>query len=172
MHCFVVDSSVSTVRILSCWVLAIGSVASFGCDSGRLKTYPVRGTVTFPDGEPLPGGRVILLSTDQGGIQARAKITDAGTFVLGTYEKDDGAVAGRHLVGVLPPRDGYDGPPTVPIEKKLTRPSTSGIEVMIEKDDTNVLEVQVEHPKGKKPRSSPGRERFDLGFNFHRFTQR
>ena len=40
----------------------------------------------------------------------------------------------------------------VSIAEKLARPSTNDVKVMIEKNDTNVLETQVEHPKGKKPR--------------------
>ncbi len=65
---------------------------------------------------------------------------------------------------------GYDGSPLVPSEEKLTRPSTSRIGVNI-KEEANVLEVQVQHPKGKKPRPLPDGNRFDLGFNFGCFSR-
>jgi hypothetical protein len=65
---------------------------------------------------------------------------------------------------------GYDGSPLVPIEETLTRPSTSRIGVII-KEEANVLEVQVQHPKGKKPRPLPDGERFDLEFNFGCFNR-
>jgi hypothetical protein len=60
----------------------------------------VQGTVHFPDGTPVRTGVIEFESTEHD-ITATGKIRQDGTFVLGTYETDDGAVPGDHQVIVL-----------------------------------------------------------------------
>ena len=71
-----------------------------GCNDGRLTTFPVSGKVVFEDGGyPMFGDIEFYEPTKQ--INARGKIARDGTFSLGTYEKDDGAVEGNHKVVII-----------------------------------------------------------------------
>ena len=84
-------------------------IAAPGCSrTDRLKTVPVSGIVTL-DGQPLKMGSVIF--TPANGRAATGQIQADGTYVLGTYEEDDGAILGTHQVSVtareeLPPDPG------------------------------------------------------------------
>jgi hypothetical protein len=78
--------------------------ALLGCGGGP-RTHPVHGTVQFPDGKPLPGGRVEFEAVDPavGKINASGNIDANGRFSLTTFKKDDGAVGGEHRALVIPP---------------------------------------------------------------------
>lgn len=73
---------------------------SCGCGSDHVATYPVNGKVMFTDGVPVKSGTVELQSLEQG-TTATGTIKDDGTFILGTYSSDDGAVAGKHRAIVV-----------------------------------------------------------------------
>ena len=70
-----------------------------GC-SGKIRTYPVTGKVTFEDGSPVKFGQIEFQSS-QHPITARGTIQRDGTFSLGTYTENDGAVAGEHSVVII-----------------------------------------------------------------------
>ena len=80
--------------------LILLSILLGGCGNDQLPTYPTHGKVVFPDGRPVRTGVVELESMDHD-ITATGKINTDGTFVLGTYDSDDGAVSGFHRVIVL-----------------------------------------------------------------------
>lgn len=69
-----------------------------GCGGGTgVKTYPVKGTVTFK-GQPLADAAVTFYPSQ--GHHA-AGLTDAqGTFFLSTFNPKDGAAAGAYNVGI------------------------------------------------------------------------
>lgn len=71
-----------------------------GCGESRVPTYPVSGTVVFDDGSPVRTGTIEFSSQDHQ-LTATGTIRDDGSFVVGTYESDDGACAGRHRVIVM-----------------------------------------------------------------------
>jgi hypothetical protein len=74
-----------------------------GCSpSGQVKTYPVKGLITF-EGKPMAGGGSISLipTTDQPGKTAAGIIKPDGTYVLGTYKEDDGSMAGEFRVVIF-----------------------------------------------------------------------
>jgi hypothetical protein len=90
----------------------------FGCDSGQLKTYPVKGKVVFADGSPVKVGTVETKSVDYG-VQATGNIDLDGSFTLTTYRANDGAVSGQHRCVVIQ---------FVPVEEIPNyRPSTMGV---------------------------------------------
>lgn len=68
-----------------------------GCGESRPQTFPARGKVVFADGKPVKLGTVELLS-DVHKVNATGTIQKDGSFVLGTYTPDDGAVEGAHRV--------------------------------------------------------------------------
>ena len=120
-----------------------------GCD-GRLKTFPAGGTVHMEDGKPLSGGRVVFRSTEHG-LAAKAVIGEDGSFVLGTHEKGDGAVAGAHTVGVTSPIDNPDAGYAVPIMPKYMRGSTSGLEFTVTEEGPNDFDITIEYAAARRP---------------------
>ena len=73
-----------------------------GCDRSSTQgaaTLPVKGTVTL-NGKPLTKGHVIF-EPDGAGKEATGDIQPDGSFVLTTYQKDDGAVIGNHRVSIM-----------------------------------------------------------------------
>ena len=123
-----------------------------GCvDGDRLPTYPVAGSVVFPDGAPLTGGWIIFESSEAG-LAARGVIQPDGTFRLGTYESFDGAVAGKQLVAVIPASPGGYDPDkgTVPpsVHPRFMHMDTSDLEIEIEPDGENHFQIDVEQEGG------------------------
>ena len=94
------------------FTLAILLLVVCGGGVDRLPTATVSATITL-DGEPLKKGRVTFVPQDGSGRPATGITQSDGSFVLGTYDDDDGAILGWHRVAVvcqeprgLPPNDG------------------------------------------------------------------
>ena len=71
-----------------------------GCgSSGNVKTYPVKGKVTYA-GKPMVGGGSIALMpmSNQEGKTAGGEIKEDGTYELMTYVPGDGSMAGEFRV--------------------------------------------------------------------------
>lgn len=124
--------------------LVLTSVCA-GCGPKRPTTAPVKGKVLL-DGRPLTTGNVGTFPT--AGRGAHGDIQPDGTFELHTYSKNDGALLGKHKVGVV----AYDtsGPkgPESPYGKLLvpqvyTNPETSGFTIDVQPGgiDDVVLEM-------------------------------
>ena len=138
-------------RLLLLGVFLSASVV--GCsNSGDVPTYQVTGKVTFPDGTPLHGGRIIFNSVDHG-VAARGTIDEDGTFRLGTYGAADGAVAGPHRASIHAARpDGYN--PDDPVQRqapaiidpRFKRPDTSGLKFEVTPDGENHFDIEVQAP--------------------------
>src|SRR5262245_52426221 len=71
-----------------------------GCGSGR---YPVTGSVTYEDGNPVEAGTVIGEATVEGkSVSVQGKIEKDGTFSWGAAKPGDGALPGNYRVIVMP----------------------------------------------------------------------
>jgi len=121
-----------------------------GC-SGQSNTYLVHGMVVYPDGKPLTRGTVEFEATYEGKqITASAEIAPDGTFQLGTYVPNDGAVAGLHRVAVIADFDiatGWERPGMIPpltLHPRYRDFSTSGLEFDIKPQTNNIL-VEVDY---------------------------
>lgn len=116
-----------TVYAVQC--LLIGLLPSLGCSkAGRLETEAVSGTVSL-DGKPLTVGTVIF--TPEMGRAATGPIRADGSYTLGTYRPDDGAILGRHRVTVMarenpPASTGGGGPPMLAPAGKWLIPAFYG----------------------------------------------
>jgi hypothetical protein len=97
-------------------IIAIFTVQTLpGCDDGKLKVYPVHGTVNV-DGKPAAGAMVIFCPLDDSNQKLQRErpfgTTGAdGKFTLTTFVKDDGAPVGEYKVLVqwaAPPKPGGD----------------------------------------------------------------
>jgi hypothetical protein len=127
-------------------VLLLGAT---GCSSNL---YPVRGTVTFEDGTPLPAGGIIFLQ--EGGekaIQAQGSIRPDGRYELGTNRPGDGAAPGKYRV-LINPGDMADWDPKVrsAFDRRYLDFSTSGLEFEV-KPAPNEFNIQLTRA-GKRSR--------------------
>ena len=135
----------AAVALLACVLLVVG------CGRGdRLETAEVAGTVTL-DGEPVTQGTV-LFTPEQGRV-AKGEIRPDGSFSLGTYEDDDGAIVGKHQVTVVSlDRSGLpdgrdemadDSGPKWLIPRRYGNPAASGLTFQVEPDMANVAELKL-----------------------------
>lgn len=131
-------------------VAAVCTLASTpGCDQGdRLRTYPVTGTIAYPDGKHFSGGNqsFIVFESIEHGNNATGVIEADGTFSVGTYEPNDGAVAGDHRVSISPPTPTGDPDQmrAVPlIHSKYRNLDTSGLQVTVEAIPSNDISITV-----------------------------
>ena len=109
--------------------------------------------MVFSDGRPVMLGTVELLSED-GALNAQGSIQPDGTFVLGTFASDDGAVAGIHkaIVMQMIVSDGLSkhtmdhGDPVDPFYGSY---SSSPLSASIQASESNEITLTVERAKRK-----------------------
>lgn len=128
--------------------LSVCLLLLIGCSSDSIPTYPTRGQVLFPDGRPVRTG-VIELKSLEHDLNARGQIAHDGSFTLGTYTADDGAVAGMHQAVVMQFLASDSGPEIQhkhgdPVDLRFADYNTSSLEFEIQPVSVNQLEVQVE----------------------------
>lgn len=136
------------LRILGLLLLWMGFAAGCG---GPPKTYLVHGTVVFPDGKPLARGTVEFEAMGQTRpITASGEIAKDGTFQLGTFAANDGAIAGEHRVAVISDYEigtGVERPgelPPLQLDPKFRSFKTSGLKFTIKPRMNNIL-VEVDY---------------------------
>ena len=78
---------------VSCLALFTLLFVSCSPPSDRLPTAPVSGVVTL-DGQPLEMGSVTFVPQDGSRRPATGRIQSDGSYRLGTYDDDDGALLG------------------------------------------------------------------------------
>ena len=137
--------------------VALLLVVASGCSNRNPTTHPVHGEVRFPDGRPLTKGSVEFELLDQEmPITATGEISKDGTFLLGTFELDDGAIAGRHRavviadheIGTGVERPGKLPPPT--LHARFRDFKTSGLEFTVEPRDNEII-IKVDYaPRGRR----------------------
>jgi hypothetical protein len=76
-----------------------------GCSHSAYELAQVHGTVTL-DGKPLSSAKVMFAPVEVGdnpnpGKPAFGLVQNDGSFVLTTYELNDGAVVGEHWVSII-----------------------------------------------------------------------
>lgn len=148
-------STASTFQSLRRMVFTIAMtlLCASGCGEKQPTTYPARGRVIFSDGKPVMQGTVELLSED-GTVNAQGTIQPDGTFILGTFTSDDGAVAGLHkaIVMQLIVSDGLTkhsmdhGDPVDPFYSSY---KSSPLTATIQPSDANDLTLTIERAKRK-----------------------
>ena len=90
--------------------------------------FPAKGKVSH-NGKPLTKGRLIF-EPEGAGRDASADIQPDGSYVMTTFQKDDGAARGSHRVYV-------DGLKKSELPAKFSTPGTSGTKVEIKADQTD-----------------------------------
>ncbi|SIO14988.1 hypothetical protein SAMN05444166_2712 [Singulisphaera sp. GP187] len=127
-------------------VLAGAWVAVSGCggrDKNELPAVAAAGKVTYK-GNPVSQGTMYFLPDT--GRPATGIIKD-GSFTLTTYNDGDGAVAGKHRVGVISTEDvptkGGDSVPKYLIPEKYSQPENSGLEVVIPPTGNTSIQIDI-----------------------------
>src|SRR5690349_8597434 len=125
----------------SCPVTAIALLLAGIVGCGSATTYPVTGKIVFKDGTPFSGGLVRFRPVDEKlQVSARGDIQSNGTFILGTYKEDDGAVPGKYQVAITPPprpkvREKPVGRPVM--DPRFENFETSGLEFEVARHKNN-----------------------------------
>ncbi|MDR1480673.1 MAG: carboxypeptidase-like regulatory domain-containing protein [Planctomycetaceae bacterium] len=114
-----------------------------GC--GQIK---VEGKVSFPDGAPLPVGKVVFEDSKS---TFTANIKKDGTFRMGMLKDGEGIPAGKYKVAIADALGLEQAAPgKQPVQKNLVAPkfrttATSGIEYDIQKSQKDIS-IVVERP--------------------------
>lgn len=127
------------------WVSAV-CLAAFtaGCGSGNPKTYPAHGTVMYKNATLQSG--MVYITPEGGGTGASGKIQTDGSFKLGTFDADDGALPGKYKVRVEVFPEGEDaglpgmefGKKKPPIPMKYMDPSKTPLTCEIKEGDNKI----------------------------------
>lgn len=120
-------------------------LGAVGCGGGR---FPVEGRVTFKDGKPLTGGKVIFEATGEGrNLSARGDIQADGTYRMGTESDNDGVPPGHYRVLVTPPLPkNLERRGKPPIDLRFSKFETSGLEFTVT-TGPNRFPIEVERPQ-------------------------
>lgn len=129
-------------------LITILILMSTGCGSSQPTVVPVQGKVVFSDGQPVKLGTVEFYS-DEHQLSATGTIRNNGSFLLGTFTTDDGAVPGKHRAIVMQmvindtmTKHVLDhGAPVDPIYGSYI---TSPLEVIISESGSNEITLTVE----------------------------
>ena len=115
-----------------------------GCGSGPA-LFPVSGKVTYKDGKPVTAGFVMFEPVGQK-ISARGEIQPDGSFQLGTYGNNDGAIEGEYKVLIAPPPLPEEGKPRSPaIHPKYRNLESTPLKFTVTRDrDKNKFNIEVE----------------------------
>ena len=125
--------------------IAYLAIMATGCGSGNPETFPASGKVSYK-GATLQNG-VVQLVPEGSGNAATGQIQADGTFKLGTFEKDDGALPGKYNISVqvFPPAGEGAGLPgqefgnkEPPIPRKYMDPNTSKLTYEIKAGENKI----------------------------------
>lgn len=123
--------------------LAAGLSGCGGGDEDLPKTVTVSGMVTY-NGDILTEGTVMFHPQGGPGHPATGEIGENGIYTLSTFDANDGAVVGNHIVTVqvfpkgANPGFEHEAPDYIPIPKKYTSPATSDLLVTVNEGANNI----------------------------------
>jgi len=127
-----------------CWALLLALLAA-GC--GGPRTAPVCGKITVA-GQPAKRGNVTFLPDESKGTSGKAATGDIqpdGTYTLGTFGTDDGALVGHHrvIVSGRAIEDDESRPPDDLIPPRYASPQRSGLTAEV-KPGRNTLDFDLQ----------------------------
>lgn len=92
-------------RMLGMWLL-VGLLGAVGCAGERKPIVPVRGSIRFSDGQPLPAGTTLKFEPAEGRTgTATATVEADGSFQAIHVSGRSGVEIGKYMVQVFPPRE-------------------------------------------------------------------
>lgn len=150
--------TIDSVNLQWRWICILAVLMLVGCNSGKLKTYPVQGQVVFEDGSPVKVGTVETKAFGKS-VQATGSIATDGSFTLTTYRENDGAIAGEHevvIVQFIPIEEIPNYRPSTMgvVHRKHASYSTSGLTMKVVPDRENKIKLVVSgaNPVGQNPK--------------------
>lgn len=139
-------------NVRNCAIAGVLLSALVGCgkSDGRLKVYPVNGTVTVK-GQPAKGAKIMINSTDAarrgpGMPMPTGTVVDDGSFTLNSYASGDGAPAGEYNVAIVWPEPVKRPNPNIPdappardrLNGKYSVPDSSGLKASVREEPTEL----------------------------------
>lgn len=123
-------------RRILCVLLPALLLSTGGCSDGRPTRVPVSGRVMI-DGKPLTYGLIRFFPEE--GRASSGNIDSNGNFTLYCFEKDDGAIPGRHKVVVFANEPVDETTTRWHAPKKYINKATSGLEQVIDGPTDSML---------------------------------
>ena len=141
------QSSRRTAVVMAAALMLMGAGCSRG-DKNRLAVHPVQGAIQFR-GQPIEGAFVTLhpKNETEGLPTPRATVAKDGSFVVTTYDGNDGAPEGDYVVTVQwyrPVRQGNDlvgGPNVLPA--KYASAQTSDVRIRVAAGENHLHPIQL-----------------------------
>jgi hypothetical protein len=141
-------SVVGVVGVVGGLMLTL-TVAGCGSASPWETVYPASGKVTFK-GRPVIDAEISLFPEDGAApetVRPRAKTADDGAFAVWTYERGDGAPAGRYKATIVHHEivvsNGAMGVKPNSLPKKYSRPDTTDLVVEISQGQTEIPTIEL-----------------------------
>ena len=123
-------------------LIAFSVIFSTGCSS----SVTVKGTVKYPDGEPLTRG-IVFFQNAARTLMYQGTLQPDGSFALGVLKDGDGIPPGDYLAWISNANTDFE----IIIDPKYVSPQTSGLTYSIDTKRSNI-EIIVERPSGtRKP---------------------
>jgi hypothetical protein len=116
-----------------------------GCNRSPQATYPVKGMVKWSDGAAATEikNATVELQVIEGPkirVSPHGAVREDGTFVLRTYQPEDGAPAGEYRAIVCPERWDYFKPPPPPVlDSRFGSYTTSPLKVTIKPEPNEIV---------------------------------
>ncbi|WP_422931177.1 hypothetical protein [Singulisphaera sp. PoT] len=141
---------------------------AFGCadDAGKVPLYTVTGSVQV-DGKPASGVQIRFYPADKVGdldsLNPTSVSKEDGSFLMGTYTKDDGAPEGFYKVTLyLPaePPNGSNSPDDL-LGGEYLDPAKTPLKATVKVGENRLEPFQVAK-SGKTPRKRPAQAKPDL----------
>jgi len=128
-------------------VVSAASVLALGCtnaDPDNISPVPAAGTVNYK-GKPVESGTIQFVPAK--GRPASGTITN-GRFSLSTNDADDGAVPGKHQVGItatkeIPSKNGAEPTVVFLIPENFSQYASSGVEVDVPADGNTNISIDI-----------------------------
>jgi hypothetical protein len=123
-------------------------VSAGGCGASNplagMKTYPVKGKITLPDGKPLTSGKLILVGM-KSGISSVTNVESDGSFNFSSGSNGGGVPDGEYKVrlDIIQGPAGKQKGSAAPFPSKYLDEEGSDLVVTVKPDDTNNLDLKL-----------------------------
>lgn len=123
-------------QLRSSLLLAFVACGLLGCGDGRPTRVPIAGKVSV-DGQPLKFGVIVFQPAT--GRASSGRLDGEGRYVLSTYDRGDGAIAGEYVVTISGNEQLSETSRRWHAPKKYSNPAESGLTATVEdpRDDLN-----------------------------------
>ncbi len=112
-----------------------------GCAEEGVKTYPVKGKLTYKGGAPLTSGNVMFESLSKPTVVASGELQPDGSFEMASDLGKPGTVVGEHRVMILPPLPEFGE--KAKVSNKYASFETSGLKATVTESE-NIVNLEID----------------------------